>query len=163
MQNLHPIEVDRLVLVSPYVADHNSLQWILDPLIWRFHGFFTVRDCLDFVRNRDDVAVVICNKRLPDGDWSELMEKLASVRIQPVFIVSARLADERLWAEVLNWGAFDVLTATPFDREEVIRVTESAWIAWNRTCGRSVLPRTDPILESRGEAVKVKAQAAGRA
>lgn len=161
MENLRPIEVARLALVSPFAADHESLQRILNPLISRFHGFFRSRDCLDFLRNHSDVAVVICDESLPDGEWSELMAELASVRLPPIFIVSARLADERLWAEVLNLGAFDLLTATPFDPEEVIRVTESAWIRWNRTCGRSVVPHTDPILEWRGEGVKVKAQAVG--
>jgi len=41
-------------------------------------------------------------------------------------IVSSRLADERLWAEVLNLGAFDLLLGSPFVAEEVVRVTQCA-------------------------------------
>jgi len=35
--------------------------------------------------------------------------------------VTSRLADERLWAEALNLGAYDVL-AKPFDSTEAMRV-----------------------------------------
>jgi len=40
--------------------------------------------------------------------------------------VVSRLADERLWAEALNPGAYDMLL-TPFEAEEVFRV-----IGWRR-------------------------------
>jgi DNA-binding NtrC family response regulator len=160
MESLPPSEVAGLVLVSPYTADHESLQRILNPLIWRFCGFSTGRDCLDFLQNHDNVAVVICEKSLPDGEWKELMGELESVPVKPSFIVAARLADERLWAEVLNLGAFDLLAA-PFEREEVVRVTESAWIAWNWTCGRSVVPRLGQIRKPHTEAAKAMTQAVG--
>jgi DNA-binding response OmpR family regulator len=39
----------------------------------------------------------------------------------PDLIVASRLADEYLWAEVLNLGGYDVL-AKPFNAEEVRRV-----------------------------------------
>ena len=39
------------------------------------------------------------------------------------------LADERLWAEALNLGAYDVL-AKPFGRTEAMRVVAAAWRAW---------------------------------
>jgi len=44
----------------------------------------------------------------------------------PLLIVASRLADEYLWAEALNLGAYDVL-AKPFDADEVVRVLRSAW------------------------------------
>src|ERR1019366_5350356 len=42
----------------------------------------------------------------------------------------SRLADERLWAEVLNLGWYDVL-ATPFDADEVYRVMSYAVDSWH--------------------------------
>ena len=54
---------------------------------------------------------------------------MASLAAPPKLIVSSRLADHRLWAEVLNLGGFDVLM-TPFETEEVLRVTSSAWSEW---------------------------------
>ena len=44
-------------------------------------------------------------------------------------IVPDRLADEALWAEVLNLGAYD-LVSEPFDHTEVTRVIELAWFPW---------------------------------
>ena len=36
----------------------------------------------------------------------------------PRFVVSSRLADDHVWAEVLNLGGYDVL-CTPFEAREV--------------------------------------------
>ena len=47
----------------------------------------------------------------------------------PSFIVTSRLADERLWVEALNVGAYDVLVK-PFDVAELKRVLNSAWCEW---------------------------------
>ena len=46
--------------------------------------------------------------------------------LRKLMIVTSRLADERLWAEALNLGAYDVL-AKPFDRTEAMRVVAAAW------------------------------------
>jgi hypothetical protein len=54
---------------------------------------------------------------------------MASLSAPPKLIVSSRLADHRLWAEVLNLGGFDLLM-TPFENEEVLRVTRAARNNW---------------------------------
>ena len=156
-----PAQSAQLVLLSPHKVDHAAVQRILRPPLWHFAGFFAGREGLDFLRNHHDVAVVICDKKLPDGDWSHLMRQLELAPHTPSFIVSARLADERLWAKALNLGAFDVLLSAPFDAEEVVRVTEGAWLAWNRTCGRSVVPRTSASVEWRPKTAELKSCAAG--
>lgn len=43
----------------------------------------------------------------------------------PKLIVASRLADERLWAEVLNLGGYDLLVK-PFVADEVQRVVSLA-------------------------------------
>ena len=43
--------------------------------------------------------------------------------------MTSRLADEHLWAEALNLGAYDLL-AKPFDRMEAMRVLDAAWRAF---------------------------------
>ena len=47
----------------------------------------------------------------------------------PLLILTARLADERLWAEALNLGAHDVLER-PFEAREVIRIVGIAQKCW---------------------------------
>jgi DNA-binding NtrC family response regulator len=73
--------------------------------------------------------VVISEQNLPDGDWKNVVNAANLLPCPPPVIVTSRLADERLWAEVLNLGGYDVL-AQPLDGEEVRRVTGSAWQQW---------------------------------
>jgi FixJ family two-component response regulator len=47
----------------------------------------------------------------------------------PKLIVFTRHADDRLWAEVLNLGGFDVLDF-PTGRAELFRAVSSAWRNW---------------------------------
>lgn len=46
-------------------------------------------------------------------------------------IVASRLADERLWAEVLNVGGYDLLVK-PFEKDEVAWVVGLAFDQWSR-------------------------------
>ena len=71
------------------------------------------------------ISVVICETLLPDGSWKDLLACMGRVRASSVLVVTSKVADESLWAEVLNLGGYDVL-AQPFDREEVTRVVRSA-------------------------------------
>jgi DNA-binding response OmpR family regulator len=68
---------------------------------------------------------VICDRDLPDGDWRQLWDILAREPKPPMFIVTSRLADDALWAEVLNVGGYDLLLK-PFRAEEVIRMVHGA-------------------------------------
>lgn len=64
--------------------------------------------------------VVLSEADLPDGNWKDVLEYVALSAsehyqlVPPQVIVISRLADERLWTEVLDRGAFNLLTK-PFD------------------------------------------------
>jgi hypothetical protein len=149
-----------VVLVSPCAEDHASLRKIFRGSPWKLQRAFTLNDGLGVLsRNRDDILVAICESSLPDGDWKLLMAELDKMPVPPTLIVSSRLADERLWAEVLNWGAFDLLPGTPFVAEEVLRVTESAWRAASAARERGTAPRMPPQL-ARGSGKPQKRTAA---
>ena len=118
-----------VLFVGSDAFEHSSLRQIFDDSPWEFQGAFTIRDGLDLLRRTHHrISVVIC-ERLPDGDWKIVLTELDSTPDRPTLIVSARLADERLWAEVLNLGAFDLLLGSPFVPEEVLRVTQCASMA----------------------------------
>jgi len=76
--------------------------------------------------DREPPDVVVSNASLQDhSDWKHVLHEIESAGgVQPL-IITSRVADESLWAEVLNLGGFDVL-AQPFDREEVTRILSSA-------------------------------------
>src|SRR5580698_11134258 len=75
------------------------------------------------------IAIVVCESELLPGTWREVLEHLLVLPDPPLLIVTSRLADERLWAEALNLGAYDVL-AKPFDRTEVVRSVSLARLHW---------------------------------
>jgi DNA-binding NtrC family response regulator len=74
---------------------------------------------------RDRVSAVLFDQDTQGGHWRALLGDFAGIDRAPALIVSSRLADERLWAEVLNLGGFDLLL-TPFRRDEVTRVVAAA-------------------------------------
>ena len=58
-----------------------------------------------------------------------MLREITRISHPPMLIVTSRTADDRLWAEALNLGAYDVL-AKPFDQSEVTRVVSLAWLHW---------------------------------
>lgn len=126
----------KALLFSPNAHDHASLHNVLGNSPWKLEAVFSARDGLRHLR-KHPVTVVLCEKDLPDGDWKSVMHQLNGLPEKPIFIVCTRLADDRLWAEALNLGAFDVLSSAPFDSREVVRVMEGAWHTWTRSASQS--------------------------
>ena len=77
----------------------------------------------------EQFAIVLCSDDLTGGTWRDVWEHISLLPDPPLFIVTSRLADERLWVEALNLGAYDVLVQ-PFDAREVLRVLSLAWEHW---------------------------------
>ncbi len=130
-----------ILIISPHADDQASLRKIFRASPWHCRWASTAGDGLLALRSSPHgIPVVICEHNLPDGDWKCLLPEMVDVPSRPRLIVSSRLADEWLWAEVLNLGAFDLLVGSPFEPEEVLRVTESAWLSSvgkSHTCGSS--------------------------
>jgi DNA-binding response OmpR family regulator len=95
---------------------------------WKLYKATSYQAAL-FELGRWRVPVVLCECQLPDGNWKDLLSQLVPMLEQPRLIVFSHHADERLWAEVLNLGAFDLLT-TPFREAELVFTIGSAWLDW---------------------------------
>jgi len=115
------------VLRSP--GDQASLSGILSGSAWRCRFVRTLPEVAP-VLGGELIGVVVTDWKLnePYG-WENVLEAAQAARHPAKVIVADRLADEWLWAEVLNRGARDLL-ATPFARQEVLRVLQMAWMAW---------------------------------
>jgi DNA-binding response OmpR family regulator len=122
--SMDPKEVVGILHFTPVEADCARLRSILKHPNWRLHWVRSCRDARTLINGRL-IAIVLCDAMLPDGDWKQILEETRSAPEGPILIVSSHLADERLWAEVLNLGGWDVL-ATPFEAEEAARVLLSA-------------------------------------
>jgi DNA-binding NtrC family response regulator len=81
-------------------------------------------------------GVILTESSLPDGDWRDILSFSNSRCPGAQVVVMSRVADEALWAEVLNRGAFDLL-AMPPEQPEVVRVGASAWRQSNLRASRA--------------------------
>jgi DNA-binding response OmpR family regulator len=128
---LAPAPVNLLTVGMPD-SDHYELTRFLDGPECRVYRAAARRDALPLMR-RQCPDVVICEPNLPDGQWQDLLNDLQDLPRTPMLIVSSLLADDRLWAEVLNIGGFDVLMK-PFHHDEVIRVVNMAarQVSWKK-------------------------------
>ncbi|MGA2723987.1 MAG: response regulator [Bryobacteraceae bacterium] len=135
------IGVVTLLSVGLIDEDHASLEGILQcsqcelrpTCNWKLNACPNLASALTALRKLR-VPVVVCESDLQPGTWKEVLEELNTLPDPPFLIVTSRLADERLWAEALNLGAYDVL-AKPFDGREVTRIVSMAWLRWKNRRG----------------------------
>jgi len=111
---------DLVLSVSAAAEDHATLRRILQPISWDVLEAGCCGTAFHLLSDTQ-VAVVIVNDTLPDGDWRRVLRHILSRSHPAKLIVASDLADESLWAEVLNLGGYDLL-AKPFDADEVRRV-----------------------------------------
>lgn len=93
-----------------------------------------------FALRTHKIPIVLCDCDLGPVTWIEMLEQLRLLPSPPFLIVTSRLADDRLWAEALNLGAYDVL-AKPFEAKEVVRSLSLAWLQWTNQWKVPTRPR----------------------
>jgi DNA-binding response OmpR family regulator len=105
------------------------LQAIIGHSKWKL---FTASDLASAVSSlqEHEISVLLCERDLRPDTWIDVLENIRFLPNPPSMIVASRLADDHLWAEALNLGAWDVL-AKPFDHIGVIRSVKSAWQRWH--------------------------------
>jgi DNA-binding response OmpR family regulator len=124
-----------ILVVSPHQEDHTAVSQILRHGDWKISRVATCAEAFIQLKQMS-FAVVICERDLPDGKWTDVLGKTAELKNTPAVLVVSRFADESLWADVLNLGGYDVLPK-PYDRSEVTRVVGMAWRhAWSNWTGR---------------------------
>lgn len=114
--------------VSPAESDHETLERLLSPQQWTVYRAETVVSAMSVLRQLR-IPIVICEEDLAPHSWTDLFSQLAAFEHPPCLIVTSRVADDYLWAEALNLGAYDVLEQ-PLDAVEVSRSLGFAWLHW---------------------------------
>jgi len=118
--------------VSPIEEDHASLQRILSDPEWStctqpsvvLRPLLTPHAAMQMLRD-NPIPIVLSEHDI----WRKMLEHISSLPDPPLLIVTSRLADEYLWAEALNLGAYDV-RAKPFNTAEVNRTLSLALQHW---------------------------------
>ncbi len=124
-----PLSSGAILLVSPEPEDSAILRDILSSSAGGIESVPGWNQATSLLQN-GAFGVVITERDLPDGSWLDVLSVIQALSQTPLLIVVSRLADDRLWAEVLNRCGFDVLLK-PFVRDEVIRVVGHALRKWS--------------------------------
>jgi DNA-binding response OmpR family regulator len=119
-----------VLLISPFEKDSSDLCEILGQSGWQQHDARTKREALEFLRD-NPTPIVICESELADGTWKDVLSEIAALESPPALVVTSRLADDALWAEVLHLGGFNVLSK-PLDTKEVMHVVSYGGMLWKR-------------------------------
>ncbi len=117
----HPVSA---LLVGAYETDRWLVNDIFHKCGWRLFEAPSRRKAMQCLE-RNPVHVVIAETDIPKWNWKKMLQYLRKLVPSPLLIVTSRHADDYLWAEALNFGAYDVLPQ-PFERDEVERVIASA-------------------------------------
>jgi DNA-binding NtrC family response regulator len=123
-----PVDAIQVLAILPSEGDRQLLRDIFVHSNWRLQFAGALNELQEGLKSRQ-LGVVITDSCLRDYGWKAVLETADRMEGQPSVIVSSRLADDRLWAEVLNLGGFDVLVM-PFERAEVLRCVALAWHDW---------------------------------
>ena len=113
-----------ILICSPAAEDHADVCDLLAETGWEVYHARNCREALRYFC-KDGLEVILCEARLPDGTWKDVLSYLAEMMNPPALIVASRVADEQLWAEVLHLGGQDVL-AKPFEGREVRHAVANA-------------------------------------
>lgn len=99
-------EVRKVLEIIASSGDRELLRRTLQQAGWETTECMTVCDAQPFLSR---FSVIVCDEQLPDGNWKDVLKQLQTLPTKPSLIVTSHLADERLWAEVLNLGGYDLL------------------------------------------------------
>jgi len=116
-----------ILSISAAAEDHRALRQSASRIPCWIRTEDTCRTAL-WRLSQERISIVVCERDLPDGTWRDILENLDASPERPYLIVTSRLADDLLWAEVLNLGGYDVL-AKPFNAKETRHVLETAYLS----------------------------------
>jgi len=127
----------RILSISAAAEDHAALRTIVTGMPCCVTAEAT---CEGALRRLEcgGISVVVCDRDLPDGAWRDILWHTGTSAGKPSLIVMSRVADEWLWAEVLNLGGFDVI-AKPFNARETRHVLETACLEGRRALAAAAL------------------------
>ncbi len=125
-----------VLLISQLPEDHLLLRGIFSHSKWQIYSASSWEEAQFFLESHP-MPVVLCEAELVDCNWRDVLAGLSGRPDPPALIVTSHVADEYLWAEVLNLGGYDVLMK-PFDQTEVFRVISLAWLNWKNGRERKV-------------------------
>jgi CheY-like chemotaxis protein len=131
-----PVNTITVLSVSPAEDDHGALEQVFrDSEVTLYPNCrVTLQRCASLASalaavRENPIPIVLFDGDWHRGAWREMLATVKDLPAPPCVIVTSQLADDRLWAEALSHGAFDVV-AKPFNRNDLIRIVTAAWRRW---------------------------------
>lgn len=118
------------VLLVSEPGRHAELEAAFGHTRWQLRQTGSAAAALAALRG-EEVHVVLCDREFPDGTWVDILQTAGRCTPAVPVIVLADEASQRVWAEVLNLGGFDVL-AMPCLQEELYTAVPTAWQRYAR-------------------------------
>ena len=112
-----------LLLLSP--ERRSKLMTLLEGKDMQIFLASDFRDAQQKLSGRISYDLLVADVELPDGTWQDLLQLLLESKRPCEMILCSRSGDDRLWAEALQCGAYDLLVE-PYEQQEVHRIIESA-------------------------------------
>ena len=112
------------LLVGDFTNERPLVHEVFQRCGWKLYEAPDRRKALNCL-DRHRVQVVIAESELPNWNWKRVLYDLRSLSKTPQLVVASRTADDYLWSEVLNMGAYDVLPR-PLEKDELERVIAAA-------------------------------------
>lgn len=119
-----------ILAVNGSQTDLRLLRCLFSGSSWELATVESVAEASEWLQ-RNSAPIVLCERRLPDGEWKDLLAVVNRMEGSPRIIVTSRQADDALWIEALNCGAFDVLPF-PSRPSEMFSALSNAWRNWHQ-------------------------------
>ncbi len=119
--------------------DYQLASRLLDAAHIRLHQAGSLEQA-NFLLGVGDSVVLLTEAAFSGGTWRDALAMKARHHRNAALVVAAEFADERLWLDVLEQGAYDLILK-PFVAEELLRILEHA-NAYARTRAPSGRVRT---------------------
>lgn len=142
------VDEDDRILILAVVTDQQEaeLRRVVAHTRWQLKVVHSIAEAVGAIRTLP-ISVVLCDRELGDGNWLDLVRETEHIDPRPTTIVLSDHHDERLWADVLSCGAYDLLLK-PINAHEVYTLVPMAWSRWNRsaTAIKKTLHRKHPAM-----------------
>jgi DNA-binding response OmpR family regulator len=126
------VDDDDRIGILAVLADRQDadLERVIAHTRWQLKVVHSVAEAVDAIQTLP-ISVVLCDRELDDGNWLDLVRATDNMNPQPPTIVLSDRHDDRLWADVLSCGAYDLLMR-PLNAREVYSLVPMAWRRWRR-------------------------------
>lgn len=112
------------VFLGCSLADYQLASRLLDSANVRLHRAGSLQQA-DLLLSDGDALVLLTEAEFPGGSWRDALAMRARRHRNVALVVTATSADERLWLDVIEQGAYDLILK-PFAAEEMLRILANA-------------------------------------